>query len=63
MLLVILNMTKDLLTKNGDIIKKNIPMGRVGLTNEVANLVSFLASDQAGYITGQTIHINGGLYV
>ena len=57
------DMTKDLLTKNGDIIKKNIPMGRVGLTNEVANLVSFLASDQAGYITGQTIHINGGLYV
>ena len=57
------DMTKDLLTKNGDIIKKNIPMGRVGLTNEVANLVSFLASDKAGYITGQTIHINGRLYV
>ena len=57
------DMTKDLLTKNGDIIKKSIPMGRVGLTNEVANLVSFLASDQAGYITGQTIHINGGLYM
>ena len=38
-------------------------MGRVGLPNEVANVVSFLASDAAGYITGQTIHVNGGLYI
>ena len=57
------DMTKDLLTQNGDILKKKIPMGRIGLPNEVANLVSFLASDQAAYITGQTIHINGGLYI
>ncbi|MBF97251.1 MAG: 3-oxoacyl-[acyl-carrier-protein] reductase FabG [Alphaproteobacteria bacterium MarineAlpha9_Bin4] len=56
-------MTKDLLAKNADNLKKNIPLGRVGLPDEVANLVSFLASDQAGYITGQTIHINGGLYI
>ena len=56
-------MTEGLLAKNGDILKKNIPMGRVGLPNEVGYLVSFLASDQAGYITGQTIHVNGGLYI
>lgn len=56
-------MTEALLAKNGDVLKKNIPMGRVGLPNEVANLVSFLASDQAAYITGQTIHVNGGLYI
>jgi 3-oxoacyl-[acyl-carrier protein] reductase len=56
-------MTKNILSKNEEILKKNIPMGRVGLPDEVASLVSFLASDAAGYITGQTIHINGGLYI
>ena len=57
------DMTKDLLSKNGDALKKSIPMGRVGLPDEIANVVSFLASDAAGYITGQTIHVNGGLYI
>ena len=56
-------MTKDILDKNEENLKKKIPMGRVGFPNEVASLVSFLASDAAGYITGQTIHINGGLYI
>ena len=56
-------MTKDLLDKNEENLKKSIPMGRVGLPNEVASLVSFLSSDEASYITGQTIHINGGLYI
>ncbi len=39
-----------------------IPMGRVGKPNEVADLVSFLCSDRASFITGQTIHINGGQF-
>ncbi len=56
-------MTRELLAKNAEAISKNIPLGRVGFPHEVASLVSFLASDQASYITGQTIHINGGLYV
>ena len=56
-------MTRDILNKNEESLKKSIPMGRVGLPSEVASLVSFLASDVAGYITGQTIHINGGLYI
>ncbi len=56
-------MTKDILAKNEESLKKSIPVGRVGFPSEVANLVSFLASDVAGYITGQTIHINGGLYI
>ena len=48
---------------NEENLKKSIPMGRVGLPNEVASLVSFLSSDEASYITGQTIHVNGGLYI
>ncbi len=39
-----------------------IPMGRIGKSEEVAHLVSFLASDKAAYITGEVININGGLY-
>ena len=42
---------------------KEIPLGRFGEPNEVANLVHFLCTDDASYITGQTIHINGGLYM
>ena len=53
------DMTKEL---NEDELKKLIPMGRFGKPEEVASLVSFLASDEASYITGQAISINGGLY-
>ena len=42
---------------------KDIPLGRFGEPEEVAKLVSYLCSDEASYITGQTIHINGGLYM
>jgi NAD(P)-dependent dehydrogenase (short-subunit alcohol dehydrogenase family) len=44
-------------------ILENIPMGRFGETEEVAKLVYFLCSNDASYITGQTIHINGGSYL
>ena len=53
------DMTKEL---NEDELKKLIPMGRFGKPEEVASLVSFLASDEASYITGLAISINGGLY-
>ena len=45
-----------------DDLKKNIPVGRFGKPEEVAALVAFLASDDAAYITGEVININGGLY-
>ena len=46
---------------NSEYLIKEIPMGRFGEPEEVADLVGFLCSEQASYITGQTIHINGGL--
>jgi len=41
---------------------ERVPLGRMGAVSEVAGLVRYLASDGAGYITGETIHMNGGLY-
>lgn len=42
---------------------KRIPAKRLGNVEDIANLVTFLASDAAGYITGETIHVNGGMYM
>ena len=53
------DMTKDLPV---DDLKKMIPTARFGKPEEVAALAAFLASDEAGYITGEVININGGLY-
>ena len=52
------DMTKDL---DEATLKKTVPLGRFGQPEEVAALVSFLASDDAAYITGETISINGGI--
>ena len=40
-----------------------VPLGRLGNPEEVAHAVAFLASPQAGYITGATLHVNGGMYM
>ena len=53
------DMTKDLPQED---LKKMVPMGRFGKPEEVAALVGFLVSDEAAYITGEVININGGLY-
>ena len=42
---------------------KGIPLGRFGQVEDIANAVKYLASDEANYVTGSTIHVNGGLYV
>ena len=52
-------MTKDL---PQDELKQLVPMRRFGKPEEVASLVGFLCSDEASYITGEVISINGGLY-
>jgi len=53
------DMTKDLPEKE---LKKFIPLRRFGTAEEVAHLVSFIASDKAAYISGEVININGGIY-
>jgi 3-oxoacyl-[acyl-carrier protein] reductase len=42
---------------------EQVPLKRLGTSREVAEVVRFLASEGAGYITGQVIHVNGGLYM
>ncbi len=48
---------------NKDELIKEIPLGRFGKPDEIAHLASFLCSEEASYITGQIIHVNGGLYM
>jgi 3-oxoacyl-[acyl-carrier protein] reductase len=43
--------------------KKIIPLGRFGSVDDIANAALFLASPESGYITGQVIHVNGGMYM
>jgi 3-oxoacyl-[acyl-carrier protein] reductase len=54
-------MTDVLTPEQKERISKAIPMARLGAVEEIASSVVFLASDEAGYITGQTIHVNGGM--
>mgnify|MGYP000203280583 CR=1 FL=1 len=57
------DMTRDLPENQRDLLLQQIPLGRLGSAAEVAALVSFLCSDMAGYITGETLHINGGMHM
>ena len=57
------DMTNSLTELQKKIIVKQIPLNRIGEAKEVAKLISFIVSDKGSYITGQTIHINGGLHI
>jgi len=57
------DMTRALPEDQRDSLLQQIPIGRLGTPAEIAGLVSFLCSDSAGYITGETVHINGGMYM
>jgi len=57
------DMTRELGEEQTQALLSKIPLGRYGQPAEIAAVVGFLASDQAGYITGETIHVNGGMYM
>lgn len=57
------DMTKDLSDEQKEAIFSQVPANRLGQPKEIAATVAFLASNQAAYITGETIHVNGGMYM
>jgi len=57
------DMTKDLKEEYKNELLKNIPINRLGTGEDIANAVVFLCSDKSSYITGETIHVNGGMYM
>jgi 3-oxoacyl-[acyl-carrier protein] reductase len=54
-------MTQGLSQEVRDSLQKQIPLGRLGQASDVAEAVRFLASDEAAYITGHVLHVNGGM--
>ena len=56
-------MTKNIAEKVRDLLISRIPMGRLGTGEDVSNCVAFLSSEEASYVTGETIHFNGGMYM
>ena len=57
------DMTRDLPSDNRDALLGQIPLGRLGQPDEIAETVCFLVGDGAAYITGETIHVNGGMHM
>lgn len=57
------DMTKVLPEAQKEALLKTIPLGRLGMTDDIANACLFLASDAGGYVTGTTLHVNGGMYM
>ena len=57
------DMTRILPEKQRNALQEQIALGRLGDVRDVANAVAFLASDAAAYITGETLHVNGGIYM
>jgi 3-oxoacyl-[acyl-carrier protein] reductase len=57
------DMTKALSPEQTNALLTQIPLGRLGVGSDIAQAVAFLASDAASYITGSTVHVNGGMYM
>ena len=57
------DMTRNLPAQQTDALLAQIPLGRLGQPNEIAAVVGFLVSASGGYITGETVHVNGGMYM
>jgi len=57
------DMTRELPDAQKELLLGNVPLKRLGQVEDIAEAVAFLASDAAGYITGETLHVNGGMYM
>ena len=60
---IVSDMTMGIADKVKLYLTSRIPMGKFGTGEDVSNCVAFLSSEQASYITGETIHVNGGMYM
>ena len=60
---IISNMTDNIAEKMKLYLTSRIPMGKLGTGEDVSNCVAFLSSESASYVTGETIHVNGGMYM
>ena len=60
---IVSDMTMNIAEKVKLYLTSRIPMGKLGTWEDVSNSVAFLSSEQASYITGETIHVNGGMYM
>ncbi len=60
---IVSNMTMNIAEKVKLYLTSRIPMGKLGTGEDVSNCVAFLASESASYVTGETIHVNGGMYM
>ena len=60
---IVSKMTSNIAEKVKLFLTSRIPMGRLGTGEDVSNCVAFLSSEEASYITGETIHVNGGMYM
>ena len=57
------DMTMNIAEKVKMFLTAKIPMGKLGSREDVSNCVAFLSSDSASYVTGETMHVNGGMYM
>jgi 3-oxoacyl-[acyl-carrier protein] reductase len=60
---IVTDMTDALGEAAREALLKQVPLGKLGSADDIAHAVAFLASPQAGYITGETLHVNGGMYM
>ena len=60
---IVSDMTLNIAEKVKLFLTSRIPMGKLGTGEDVSNCVAFLSSEQASYVTGETLHVNGGMYM